>query len=197
MKDLYCAVLREIATTCNLAVTNCHEIHFPQFQFKILPKLPSPFEIKITSIRTQGFEFPRESGHLSRRGATFENGRGQALGGQPGTPIKPPFWRSRVCSIGRSYLRSAPKAVRYKNRGLRVLLRIGGGLLFTTDDDKNACGLGGECRYDCCNEEGSVRSQCSNALARVHHDARKLGALASDSSGVLFILVLGLLVFGW
>jgi hypothetical protein len=24
-----------------------------------------------------GFEFPRESGHLSRRGATFENGRGQ------------------------------------------------------------------------------------------------------------------------
>ena len=26
IKDLYCAVLREIATTCNLAVTNCHEL---------------------------------------------------------------------------------------------------------------------------------------------------------------------------
>jgi hypothetical protein len=28
------------------------------------------------------FEFPRVSGHLSRRGATFENGRGQVRGGQ-------------------------------------------------------------------------------------------------------------------
>ena len=27
------------------------------------------------------FEFPRVSGHLSRRGATFENGRGQVRGG--------------------------------------------------------------------------------------------------------------------
>jgi hypothetical protein len=45
IKDLYCAVLREIATTCDYAVTNCHEIHFPHFQFEILPKMPSPFEI--------------------------------------------------------------------------------------------------------------------------------------------------------
>ncbi len=65
IKDLYCAVLREIATTCNLAVTNCHRIYFPHFQSKILPKSASPFEIKIISIRTQGFE--------------------------PGTPIHPPF----------------------------------------------------------------------------------------------------------
>ena len=48
IKDLYWAVLREIATTCNLAVTNCHGIYFPHFQSKILPKLPSPFEIKLT-----------------------------------------------------------------------------------------------------------------------------------------------------
>jgi len=27
IKDLYCAVLREIATTCDYAVTNCHEIY--------------------------------------------------------------------------------------------------------------------------------------------------------------------------
>ena len=65
IKDLYCAVLREIATTCNLAVTNCHGIYLSHFQSKILPKLPSPFEIKIISIRLPGFE--------------------------PGTPIKPPI----------------------------------------------------------------------------------------------------------
>ena len=56
IKDLYCAVLREIATTCNLAVTNCHGIYFPHFQSEILPKLLSPFEIKIISIRPPGFE---------------------------------------------------------------------------------------------------------------------------------------------
>ncbi len=55
IKDLYCDVLREIATTCDYAVTNCHEIHFPHFQFKILPKLPTPFEIKIISIRAPSF----------------------------------------------------------------------------------------------------------------------------------------------
>ena len=77
IKDLYCAVLREIATTCDYAVTNCHEIYFPHPQSKTLPKMPSPFEIKVISIRPPGFEFPRVSGHLSRRGATFENGRGQ------------------------------------------------------------------------------------------------------------------------
>jgi hypothetical protein len=38
-----------------------------------------------------GFEFPRVSGHSHFRGATFENGRGQVYGGQPGTPIKLPF----------------------------------------------------------------------------------------------------------
>ena len=47
IKDLYCAVLQEIATTCDDAVTNCHETHFRHFQYKILPKLPSPFEIKV------------------------------------------------------------------------------------------------------------------------------------------------------
>jgi hypothetical protein len=44
IKDLYCAVLREIATTCDYAVTNCHGIYFRHFQSEILPKLPSPFE---------------------------------------------------------------------------------------------------------------------------------------------------------
>jgi hypothetical protein len=65
IKDLYCDVLREIATTCNFAVTNCHGNYSPHLQSEILPKSPSPFEIKIISIRTQGFE--------------------------PGTPIKHPF----------------------------------------------------------------------------------------------------------
>ena len=55
IKDLYCDVLREIATTCNLAVTNCHGIYFPHFQSEILPKLLSPFEIKIISIRPLRF----------------------------------------------------------------------------------------------------------------------------------------------
>jgi len=36
IKDLYCAVLREIATTCDLAVTNCHR---PYIQFTILHPL--------------------------------------------------------------------------------------------------------------------------------------------------------------
>ena len=65
IKDLYCDVLQEIATTCDYAVTNCHGIYSPHTQFKILPELPSPFEIKIISIRPPGFE--------------------------PGTPIKPTF----------------------------------------------------------------------------------------------------------
>jgi hypothetical protein len=34
--------------------------------------------------QVRGGQFPRVSGHLSRRGATFENGRGQVRGGQPG-----------------------------------------------------------------------------------------------------------------
>jgi hypothetical protein len=55
IKDLYCAVLREIATTCNYAVTNCHGIYFPHFQYEILPKMPSPFETKFISIRPLGF----------------------------------------------------------------------------------------------------------------------------------------------
>jgi hypothetical protein len=46
IKDLYCAVLREIATTCDYAVTNCHEIHFPHFQSEIIAKMPSPFDKK-------------------------------------------------------------------------------------------------------------------------------------------------------
>jgi len=55
IKDLYCDVLREIATTCNFAVTNCHGIYLPHFQAEILSKMPSPFEIKIISIRPLGF----------------------------------------------------------------------------------------------------------------------------------------------
>ena len=55
IKDLYCAVLREIATTCDYAVTNCHGIYFPHFQSEIIAKLPSPFEIKIISIRPTSF----------------------------------------------------------------------------------------------------------------------------------------------
>ena len=48
IKDLYCAVLREIATTCNYAVTNCHGIYFPYLQSEIIAEMPSPFEIKLT-----------------------------------------------------------------------------------------------------------------------------------------------------
>jgi hypothetical protein len=36
IKDLYCAVLREIATTCDYAVTTCHGIYFPHSQSKNL-----------------------------------------------------------------------------------------------------------------------------------------------------------------
>ena len=56
IKDLYCAVLQEVATTCDFAVTNCHGIYFPHFQSEIIAKMPSPFEIKIISIRPPGFE---------------------------------------------------------------------------------------------------------------------------------------------
>ena len=52
IKDLCCAVLREIATTCDYAVTNCHGIYFPHFQYKTLPEAPSPFEIKLMSLRS-------------------------------------------------------------------------------------------------------------------------------------------------
>ena len=65
INDLYCAVLREIAMTCNLAVTNCHGIYFPHSQSKILPKMPSPFEIKIISIRPPGFQFLCEAQNQS------------------------------------------------------------------------------------------------------------------------------------
>jgi hypothetical protein len=51
IKDLYCAVLREIATTCDYAVTNCHGIYFPHSRSEILPKLLSPFETKLVSIK--------------------------------------------------------------------------------------------------------------------------------------------------
>ena len=44
IKDLYCAGLREIATTCNPAVTNCHGICFIHLQSEILPDSLSPFE---------------------------------------------------------------------------------------------------------------------------------------------------------
>jgi hypothetical protein len=44
IKDIYCAVLREIATICDYAVTNCHEIYSSQFQNKVLPKSPSNFD---------------------------------------------------------------------------------------------------------------------------------------------------------
>jgi hypothetical protein len=56
IKDLYCDVLQEIATTCDYAVTNCHGIYSPHFQSETLPKMPSPFETKIISSRPPGFE---------------------------------------------------------------------------------------------------------------------------------------------
>ena len=62
-------------------------------------------------------------------GGANKNRRGQVLGGQPGTPIKPPFLRTQIGSIRTSYLPTAPKSVRYKNRVICVLLRIGRGLL--------------------------------------------------------------------
>ena len=34
IKDLYCTVLRKIATTCAYAVTNCHGICAPHFRLK-------------------------------------------------------------------------------------------------------------------------------------------------------------------
>ena len=34
IKDLYCTVLRKIATTCAYAVTNCHGICSPHFRLK-------------------------------------------------------------------------------------------------------------------------------------------------------------------
>ena len=64
------------------------------------------------------------------RGTSSQNGRGQVLGGQPGTPIKPPFEEINECSVGRSYLPAAPKEISYRNRGLRVLEGIGSGLFF-------------------------------------------------------------------
>ena len=56
------------------------------------------------------------------------NGRGKVGGGQPGTPIKPPFKRIDGCSIGRSYVPTTPNAVRYKDWVLRILLEIDSGL---------------------------------------------------------------------
>ena len=49
IKDLYCAVLREFATTCDFAVTNCHGIYFPHSQSEIIAKMPSPFEIRLNN----------------------------------------------------------------------------------------------------------------------------------------------------
>jgi hypothetical protein len=49
-------------------------------------------------------------------------------GFEPGTPINPLFQRIDVCSVRTSYLHCAPTSVRYGNRGLWVLLGIGGGL---------------------------------------------------------------------
>ena len=44
IEDLNCDVFREIVTTCNLAVTNCHEIYSRQFHNKVIPKSPSNFD---------------------------------------------------------------------------------------------------------------------------------------------------------
>ena len=57
-----------------------------RIQFKVFPSSTCPLPPVFRFIGPLGFEFPRVSGHLSRRGATFKNGRGQVLGGQPGTP---------------------------------------------------------------------------------------------------------------
>ena len=62
--------------------------------------------------KSPGGQFPRVSGHSSRRGARSQNGRGQVSGGQPRTPINPPFEEIDGCSIGRKYLPTAPKPVR-------------------------------------------------------------------------------------
>jgi hypothetical protein len=50
IKDLYCTALREIATTCNYTVRNCHGIYSPHFQSESLSKLPSPFDKKQETI---------------------------------------------------------------------------------------------------------------------------------------------------
>jgi hypothetical protein len=55
IKNLYCAVLREIVTTCDYAVTNCHGNYFSQSRSEILPKMPSPFDTKIISIKPLRF----------------------------------------------------------------------------------------------------------------------------------------------
>ena len=56
----------------------------------------------------------------------------------PGPPIKPPIPPIDGCSIQGNYLPTAPKAVSYGNRVLRVLLGIGGGLQITNDDDASS-----------------------------------------------------------
>ena len=52
INDLYCAVLREIATTCGYDVTNCHGNCSTQSQFKILlPRLAkAPPSLKFFSV---------------------------------------------------------------------------------------------------------------------------------------------------
>ena len=68
-----------------------------RIQFKVFPPFTCPLPPAFRFIGPPGFEFRRVSEHLSRRGATFKNGRGQVSGGRPGTPKKPPF--SRFCSV--------------------------------------------------------------------------------------------------
>lgn len=91
IKDLYCAVLRENTTTCNLAVTNCHGIYLPYFQSKILPKLPSPFEIEVISIRPTGLEFLCEAQIQSIVERVARMGGGRSEGANPGPPYSHPF----------------------------------------------------------------------------------------------------------
>ena len=43
IKDLYCAVLRETATTCDYAVTNCHRLCVPWAILHPLELLENPF----------------------------------------------------------------------------------------------------------------------------------------------------------
>jgi hypothetical protein len=107
------------------------------------PRTPTPgpilFRLRLDLIGTPQFSFGKLSGrrdlNSSAQGDIYpvaerhlRMGGGRSWGANPGPPIKAILLAVWGCSIGTSYLPTAPKAVRYRNRGLRVLLGIGGGL---------------------------------------------------------------------
>ena len=75
--------------------------------------------------------------------------------------------RTQVCSIGMSYLPTAPKAVRYGNRVLRVFLGIGGGLKLrpTTTHHRQSAKANGEKRK-CGGFGDSSNSKTSRTITR-------------------------------